>query len=61
MQQLLLWLGFVEVFGTIAVSQMCWSELHRRLRGCRVVFLGLFSRASVVPSPNQHRFTGPVI
>ena len=29
MQQLLLWLGFVEVFGTIAVSQMCWMGSGR--------------------------------
>ena len=26
MQQLLLWLGLIEVFGAIALSQMCWSE-----------------------------------
>ena len=26
MQQLLLWLGLIEVFGAIALAQMCWSE-----------------------------------
>ena len=30
MQQLLLWLGLIEVFGAIALSQMCWSESSQR-------------------------------
>ena len=32
MQQLLLWLGLIEVFGAIALSQMCWSESRLRQR-----------------------------